>query len=90
MNRPGIRHALLKPEFAHLYPRHSTTKRQPAAVMMDLVIALQAAGARPGPAYARPGAGRRALRVPRRGIRGGIRRRAKGEAGQRRRRNLEE
>lgn len=41
MNRPGIRHALLKPEFAHLYPGIPANEWQPAAVMMDLVIALR-------------------------------------------------
>ena len=41
MNRPGIRQALLKPAFAHLYPGIAANEWQPAAVMMDQVLALR-------------------------------------------------
>jgi hypothetical protein len=41
MNRPGIRQALLKPTFAHLYPGIPANEWQPVAVMTDLVLALR-------------------------------------------------
>ena len=41
MNRPGIRQAMLKPAFAHLYPGIAANEWQPAAVMMDQVLALR-------------------------------------------------
>ncbi len=41
MNRPGIRQAMLKPAFAHLYPGIPANEWQPAAVMMDQVLALR-------------------------------------------------
>jgi hypothetical protein len=40
-SRPGIRQAMLKPAFAHLYPGIAANEWQPAAVMMDLVLALR-------------------------------------------------
>ena len=39
--RPGIRQAMLKPAFAHLYPGIAANEWQPAAVMMDLVPSLR-------------------------------------------------
>lgn len=39
--RPGIRQALLRPAFAHLYPGIPANEWQPAAVMMDQVVALR-------------------------------------------------
>jgi hypothetical protein len=44
MNRPGIRQALLKPEFAHLYPGVSANEWLPAAVVTDQVLALKLRG----------------------------------------------
>jgi hypothetical protein len=41
MNRPGIRQALLKPEFAHLYPGIAANEWLPAAVATDQVLALR-------------------------------------------------
>jgi hypothetical protein len=41
MTRPGIRQALLKPAFAHLYPGIPANEWQPAEVMMDQVLALR-------------------------------------------------
>jgi len=41
MNRPGIRQAMLKPAYAHLYPGIAANEWQPAAVMMDQVLALR-------------------------------------------------
>jgi hypothetical protein len=41
VNRPGIRQAMLKPAFAHLYPGIAANEWQPAAVMMDQVLALR-------------------------------------------------
>ena len=41
MTRPGIRQALLKPEFAHLYPGIAANEWMPAAVMTDQVLALK-------------------------------------------------
>ena len=41
MTRPGIRQALLKPAFAHLYPGIPANEWQPVAVMMDQVLALR-------------------------------------------------
>ena len=41
MTRPGIRQALLKPAFSHLYPGIPANEWQPAAVMMDQVLALR-------------------------------------------------
>jgi hypothetical protein len=41
MNRRDIRQALLKPAFAHLYPGIPANEWQPAAVMMDQVLALR-------------------------------------------------
>jgi hypothetical protein len=41
MSRPGIRQALLKPAFAHLYPGIAANEWLPAAVMMDQVLALR-------------------------------------------------
>ena len=38
--RPGIRQAMLKPAFAHLYPGIPANEWQPAAVMMDQVLSL--------------------------------------------------
>jgi hypothetical protein len=35
MARPGIRQAMLKPAFAHLYPGIPANEWLPAAVMMD-------------------------------------------------------
>jgi hypothetical protein len=52
MTRPGIRQALLRPAFAHLYPGIPANEWQPAEVMMDQVLAVrprelgQAPGAR--------------------------------------------
>jgi hypothetical protein len=52
LTRPAIRQALLRPEFAHLYPGIPANEWQPAAVMMAQVLALspqrlsQASGAR--------------------------------------------
>lgn len=43
--RSDVRQALLKPEFAHLYPGIPANEWQPAAVMTDLVMALQPRGA---------------------------------------------
>ena len=44
MNRPGIRQALLKPEFAHLYPGVASNEWLPAAVVTDQVLALKLRG----------------------------------------------
>jgi hypothetical protein len=44
MNRPGIRQALLKPEFAHLYPGIAANEWLPAAVVTDQVLALRLRG----------------------------------------------
>ena len=44
MNRPGIRQALLKPEFAHLYPGIAANEWLPAAVVTDQVLALKLRG----------------------------------------------
>ena len=44
MNRPGIRQALLKPEFAHLYPGIAANEWLPAAVVTDQVLALKLGG----------------------------------------------
>jgi hypothetical protein len=41
MTRPGIRQALLKPAFAHLYPGIAANEWQPAAVLTDQVLALR-------------------------------------------------
>jgi hypothetical protein len=41
VTRPGIRQALLKPAFAHLYPGIPVNEWQPAAVMTDQVLALR-------------------------------------------------
>jgi hypothetical protein len=41
MSRPGIRQALLKPAFAHLYPGIPANEWQSAAAMMAQVLALQ-------------------------------------------------
>jgi hypothetical protein len=41
MTRPGIRQALLRPAFAHLYPGIPANEWQPAEVMMDQVLALR-------------------------------------------------
>jgi len=41
MNRPGIRQALLRPEFAHLYPGIAANEWLPAAVVTDQVLALK-------------------------------------------------
>ncbi|MBA3498594.1 MAG: hypothetical protein H0T86_15960 [Gemmatimonadales bacterium] len=41
MTRPGIRQALLKPAFSHLYPGIPANEWQPAAVLMDQVLALR-------------------------------------------------
>jgi len=41
VTRPGIRQALLKPAFAHLYPGIAANEWQPAAVMTDQVLALK-------------------------------------------------
>jgi hypothetical protein len=41
MNRPGIRQALLRPEFAHLYPGIPANEWLPAAVLTDQVLALR-------------------------------------------------
>ena len=41
MNRPGIRQALLRPEFAHLYPGIAANEWMPAAVLTDQVLALR-------------------------------------------------
>ena len=43
--RSDVRQAMLKPEFAHLYPGIAANEWQPAAVMTDLVMALQPRGA---------------------------------------------
>ncbi len=39
--RPGVRQALLRPAFAHLYPGIPTGEWAPAAVMRDRVLALR-------------------------------------------------
>jgi hypothetical protein len=39
--RPGIRQAMLKPAFAHLYPGIPANEWLPAAVMMDQVLSLR-------------------------------------------------
>jgi hypothetical protein len=44
MNRPGIRQALLRPEFAHLYPGIAANEWLPAAVVTDQVLALKLRG----------------------------------------------
>jgi hypothetical protein len=44
MNRPGIRQALLKPEFAHLYPGIAANEWLPAAVVTDQVLAFKLRG----------------------------------------------
>jgi hypothetical protein len=41
MSRPGIRQALLRPEFAHLYPGIPANTWLPAAVLTDQVLALR-------------------------------------------------
>jgi hypothetical protein len=41
VTRPGIRQAMLKPAYSHLYPGIAANEWQPAAVMMDLVLALK-------------------------------------------------
>ena len=41
MSRPGIRQALLRPAFAALYPGIPANEWQPAAVMMDQVLAIR-------------------------------------------------
>lgn len=41
MTRPGIRQALLKPAFAHLYPGIPANEWQPVDVLMDQVLALR-------------------------------------------------
>lgn len=41
MSRPGIRQAMLKPAYAHLYPGIPANEWQPAAAMMDQVLALR-------------------------------------------------
>jgi hypothetical protein len=41
VTRPGIRQALLKPAFAHLYPGIAANEWQPAAVLTDQVLALR-------------------------------------------------
>lgn len=41
MTRPGIRQAMLKPAYAHLYPGIPANEWQPAAVLMDQVLALR-------------------------------------------------
>jgi hypothetical protein len=41
MSRPGIRQALLRPEFAHLYPGIPANEWLPAAVLTDQVLALR-------------------------------------------------
>lgn len=41
MTRPGIRHAMLKPAYAHLYPGIAANEWQPVAVLMDQVLALR-------------------------------------------------
>lgn len=41
MTRPGIRQAMLKPEFAHLYPGIAANEWLPAAVLTDQVLALR-------------------------------------------------
>ena len=41
MSRPGIRQALLKPDYAHLYPGIPANEWYPAAVMTDLVLSLR-------------------------------------------------
>jgi hypothetical protein len=43
--RSDVRQAMLKPEFAHLYPGIPANEWQPAAVMTDLVMALRPRGA---------------------------------------------
>jgi hypothetical protein len=42
--RSDVRQAMLKPEFAHLYPGIPANEWQPAAVMTDLVMALRPRG----------------------------------------------
>jgi hypothetical protein len=39
--RPGIRQAMLKPEFAHLYPGVAANEWMPAAVLTDQVLSLK-------------------------------------------------
>ena len=41
MARPGIRQAMLKPEFAALYPGIAANEWMPAAVLTDQVLALR-------------------------------------------------
>jgi hypothetical protein len=41
VNRPGIRQALLRPEFAQLYPGIPANEWLPAAVLTDQVLALR-------------------------------------------------
>jgi hypothetical protein len=41
MTRPSIRQAMLKPEFAHLYPGIAANEWQPAAVLTDQVLSLR-------------------------------------------------
>ena len=41
MSRPGIRQALLRPEFAQLYPGIPVNEWLPAAVLTDQVLALR-------------------------------------------------
>jgi hypothetical protein len=49
VTRPGIRQAMLKPAYAHLYPGIAANEWQPAAVMMDQVIALRLRSLHGGP-----------------------------------------
>ena len=44
MSRPGIRQALLKPAFSHLYPGIAANEWLPAAVVTDQVLALRLRG----------------------------------------------
>jgi hypothetical protein len=41
MSRPGIRQAMLKPEFAHLYPGIAANEWMPAAVLTDQVLSFR-------------------------------------------------
>jgi len=41
MSRPGIRQAMLKPAFAHLYPGIPANEWLPAGVMLDQVLSLR-------------------------------------------------
>jgi hypothetical protein len=42
--RTDVRQALLKPEFAHLYPGIPANEWHPAAVMTDLIVGLKPRG----------------------------------------------